>query len=85
MSLANKLSEDMAAVIAMNNENLVDGCLNFFSCLNIEHSVSCGDDVINVNANNINFVINILERSHIEVYQELFYKAYYSNLLKTYK
>ena len=85
MSLANKLSEDMATVIAMNNEYINDGCLDFFSCLNIEHSVSCGDDVISGNANNIKFVINILERSHIEVYQELFYKTYYSNLLKTYK
>ncbi|HIF9514804.1 TPA: hypothetical protein ACX6SS_003166 [Photobacterium damselae] len=85
MNLANKLSEDMAIIIAMNNEYIFDGYLNFFSSLNIEHSISLDDDCISGNANNIKFVINTLGRSHIEVYQELFYKTYYSNLLKGYK
>ncbi len=80
--LIDKLSEDMAYAILENSEvnNIIDGILNFSTCVNLEMEVTSGDPV-HLKTPNGEFDIDLQARSNFEVLAEAFAKTYYIPLL----
>lgn len=92
MQLAQKLSEDMAYVFAGNHKNVTDGCLEFFSMLSVDHSITPDCCHLTIRVNNNEFRVELFDqnksnplRSNVDIYKEIFYKSYYLQLVELYQ